>query len=338
VVEHIGDREPVCGWAGGFTPPASASLNWLYLLVLAPAFIFGACTSETEPQGLAAASGYSGKNRPPVIQRATIGPSPVQLNKPVAVQVEAEDPDRNPITFRHQWFVNGKRVEGETKPTLAPHLLKRGDLVSVEVVASDGQVESGTLRSDTVMVGNTPPEVTNVTIESTRADRTQFHAVVEGLDRDGDNISYEFKWRKNETVVLEGESATLDTASFARSDSVTVEVTPYDAGGPGSPKLSQPIELGNRAPLITSQPPGNLEKGIFSYQVQATDEDKDDLQYELSVSPPGMTIDPKTGMISWAVGPEAKGIHRVRVTVQDGHGGSARQDFELSLSAQKISS
>jgi hypothetical protein len=46
-----------------------------------------------------------------------------------------------------------------------------------------------------------------------------------------------------------------------------------------------------------------------------------------------MTIDPTTGMISWQVAPEVKGTHRVRIVVQDGHGGSASQDFDLTLAS-----
>jgi hypothetical protein len=249
------------------------------------------------------------------------------------VQIEAEDPDRSPLTFRHQWFINGARVEGETHPTLPPNALRRGDKVQVEVAASDGQVESKVYQTAMVAVGNTPPNVTKVTVEPTGSDRTQFRATVEGADIDNDDVHYAYRWRRNTTVVLEGEHSTLDTGKFARSDSITVEVTPHDAGGPGSPKLSDPIVLGNSAPLITSLPPAKYEKGVFSYPVQATDDDKDVLKYGLVTAPPGMKIDPATGVISWNIGPEAKGTYRVRVSVQDGQGGSASQDFEVAIAS-----
>jgi hypothetical protein len=255
------------------------------------------------------------------------------LNGPVSVQIEAEDPDRNPLTFRHQWFINGNRVEGETRPTLAPSFLKRGDHVSVTVVATDGRLESKPLQSSSAVVDNTPPEVTKIAVEPTGSDRTRFRAVVEGVDIDQDAVTYAFRWRRNTAVVLEGEQSTLDTGSFARGDSLTVEVTPHDASGAGKPRLSEPIALGNSAPTITSRPPSNFEKGAFSYSVQATDEDKDVLKYELATAPTGMTIDPTTGVITWQVGSDIKGKHRVRVAVQDGQGGSAYQDFEVTLAS-----
>ncbi len=300
--------------------------------------VFFGCSAESERPALPNASGTTGGNRPPFIQRATIVPTPIVLTGPVSVQIDAEDPDRNPLTFRHQWFINGTRVEGEAHPTLASSLLKRGDKVHVDIVASDGQSDSRVYQAAPVVVGNTPPGVISVKVEPAGADRTQFKATVESVDVDGDDIQLHYRWRRNTTVVTEGEQAIIDTRAFARGDSVTVEVTGRDAGGPGSPKLSDPIVLGNSAPSITSIPPAKYEKGVFSYQVQATDEDKDALKFELATAPAGMKIDSASGMISWSIGPDAKGSYRVRVVVQDGQGGSASQDFDIAIASTQTAS
>lgn len=311
---------------------------FLQICLISLIFLVG-CTSESGPSGAPAGGLLSSRgNHLPVIQQATIVPNPVTLSRPVSVQIEAEDPDRNPLKFRHQWFVNGKPVQGETQPTLAPSFLRRGDRVSATVVASDGQLESNPVQTAAVTVGNTPPEVTNVTIEPAGSDRSRVRAVVESVDVDQDPISYKYRWRRNATVVSEGEESTLDANTFARGDSVTVEVTAYDAGGAGKPKLSVPIALGNSAPMITSRPPNRFEQGVFSYPVQATDDDKDTLKYELTKAPTGMTIDPTTGVISWPVDSDVKGKHSVRVVVQDGQGGSAYQDFDVSLPSSQPAS
>lgn len=316
----------------GDKPQASNRGRLSLQACLLPLILLIGCTSESGPSGASAGgSDPSSGNHPPVIQRATVLPNPILLNGPVSVQIEAEDPDRNPLTFRHQWFINGNRVEGETRPTLAPSFLKRGDRVQAEVVASDGQVEGKPFQAAAVVVGNTPPEATKIAIEPTGSDRTRFHAVVESVDVDRDAVTYVFRWRRNTTIVLEGEQSTLDTGSFTRGDSLTVEVTPHDASGAGKPRLSEPIALGNNAPTITSQPPASFGKDMLSYAVQAVDEDKDTLKYQLESAPPGMTIDPATGVITWQVGSNVKGKYRVRVAVQDGQGGSAFQDFEISL-------
>lgn len=265
-----------------------------------------------------------------------IFPTPLILSGPVAVQIEADDTGRNPLTFHYQWFINERLVEGETHSTLSPTFLKLGDRVEVEIVASDGQISGKPYKTEPATVRNTPPEVEKVSIEPTGSDRSEMRAIAEGVDADHDAIHYVYRWRRNATLVVEGESAILDTGAFGRGDSITVEAIPHDAGGVGKAKLSEPIALGNNAPKITSHPPSKFEKGFFVYGVQAIDDDKDSLKYLLEAAPPGMIIDPTTGMISWQVAPDVSGTHRVRILVQDGHGGSAFQDFDLSTAASAI--
>ena len=309
-------------------PKSADPLRWSGIVLVA---LLAGCDSESNQSGVALGSGVSQSgNRPPVIRQAVVFPTPLILSGPIAVQIEADDAGRNPLTFRYQWFVNEHRVDGETHPTLSPALLKLGDKVVVEIIAADGQTSGKPYRTEPAIVGNTPPEVVKVSIESTGSDRSNMHALVEGVDVDQDAIHYAYRWWRNGTLVAGGDTATLDTGVFSRGDSITVEVIPRDAGGVGKSKLSEPVALGNNAPKITSHPPSKFDKGVFVYSVQAIDDDKDSLKYLLEAAPSGMTIDPASGMISWQIVSDVKGTHRVRILVQDGQGGSASQDFELS--------
>jgi Putative Ig domain len=309
-------------------PKGASSLRWSGILLVT---LLAGCDSESNQSGATPGSVFSQNgNPPPVIQQAVIVPTPLILSGPVAVQIEADNTGRNPLTFRYQWVINGYRVGGETHPTLSPTLLKFGDKVEVEIVPLDGQTQGKLYKTEPATVGNTPPEVIRVAIEPTGSDRGEMRALVEGLDVDQDAIHYVYRWRRNATLVLEGDNAILSTGAFSRDDSITVEVIPRDAGGVGKSKISEPIALGNNAPKITSHPPSKFEKGVFVYSVQAVDDDKDSLKYLLDTAPSGMTIDPATGVISWQVAPDVKGKQRVRILVQDGQGGSSFQDFDLS--------
>ena len=309
-------------------PKSATSLKWSGILLVT---IMAGCSSESNQSGAIPGSGVSQNgNPPPVIQQAAVFPTPLILSGPVAVQIEADNTGRNPLTFRYQWLINGYRVDGEIHPTLSPARLKLGDKVEVEIIAADGQTSGKPYRTEPAIVGNTPPEVVKVSIESTGSDRSTMHALAEGVDVDQDAIHYAYRWWRNGTLVAGGDTATLNTGAFSRDDSITVEVIPRDAGGAGKSKLSEPVALGNNAPKITSHPPSKFDKGVFVYNVQAIDDDKDSLKYLLEAAPSGMTIDPVTGMISWQVASDVKGTHRVRILVQDGQGGSAFQDFDLS--------
>jgi Putative Ig domain len=312
-------------------PKSATSLKWSGIVLVT---ILAGCSSESNQSGAIPGSGASQSgNPPPVIQQAAVFPTPLILSGPVAVQIEADNTGRNPLTFRYQWLINGYRVDGEIHPTLSPARLKLGDKVEVEIIAADGQTSGKPYRTEPAIVGNTPPEVVKVSIESTGSDRSTMHALAEGVDVDQDAIHYAYRWWRNGTLVAGGDTATLNTGAFSRDDSITVEVIPRDAGGAGKSKLSEPVALGNNAPKITSHPPSKFDKGVFVYNVQAIDDDKDSLKYLLEAAPSGMTIDPVTGMISWQVASDVKGTHRVRILVQDGQGGSAFQDFDLSPGA-----
>ena len=51
-----------------------------------------------------------------------------------------------------------------------------------------------------------------------------------------------------------------------------------------------------------------------------------------------MTIDKSSGQVIWKVMPGVPGTHRVKVTAEDGQGGIAWQEFELSIPSTAQSS
>ncbi len=111
-----------------------------------------------------------------------------------------------------------------------------------------------------------------------------------------------------------------------------LEVTPHDGSEPGQAAPSDPIEIVNSPPQITSTPPERFGGGRYIYQVAAIDKDGDPLTYSLAAAPAGMAIDPKTGRLEWKYGPEVRGDHTVRVTVSDGHEEEQTwQEFRLTF-------
>jgi hypothetical protein len=84
-------------------------------------------------------------------------------------------------------------------------------------------------------------------------------------------------------------------------------------------------------PTIVSAPrTGGVPSGLYTYQVIARDDDKDDeLKYQLLEQPSGMTIDSKSGLISWTPSSEQTGTHRVRLQVTDTIGHYALQSYRI---------
>jgi len=86
----------------------------------------------------------------------------------------------------------------------------------------------------------------------------------------------------------------------------------------------------NHSPVIDSSPPTMAAVGeSYEYDVEASDIDGDTLLYTLTTSPGGMDINTSTGLISWI--PASSGDFPAEVDVSDGKGGSARQDWVISV-------
>ena len=248
----------------------------------------------------------------------------------LSVFVEAEDLDRNTLTFKHRWFVNDNLM---TKtPTLLAGSLKQGDRVAVEIVASDGTVESSPVRTQPSVVVNAPPRITQVHIEPTTgfADRS-VRAEVEAVDADQDAIRYHFKWWHDGTLLQEGESDIMRTSALSPGDTLIAEVIPYDAERQGHPFKSGPFIIGNSPPEITSSPSNAVSMGRYEYNVRAADPEGKPVLFRLETAPPGMVINRLTGELEWEPSPQMKGTYGVKVVVEDSDGGSSFQEFMLVL-------
>ena len=187
--------------------------------------------------------------------------------------------------------------------------------------------------STPVPIINTAPILSSLSVDFDHAAQGRhLLAHVEAVDPDQDPVTLSYKWRKNETIVKEGEDNTLSVSGLTPRDVVEVEVTASDGNSDGSATLSGRFTMSNSSPTITSKPSVSTSGDVYDYQVQASDPDGDPVTYALEEGPPGMSISEQTGHIHWNVTPEAKGNYRIKVVAQDNKGGYAAQDFELSIS------
>lgn len=274
----------------------------------------------------------SGSNRPPVIAAAKFMSDPISLVGPVALQIDAEDPEREAVTLQFKWYVDNALLPDQTGATLPAELLRRGQAVMAEITPADGTQKGQPYRTKVVVVGNTPPKVTAVSLLPQAAQPgVKLEAQVEANDPDHDRVDLIYKWFRNDAVVKEGEEPLLDTSGFAVSDRVAVEVTAHDPAASGGSLRSDSLILGNSPPKIVSAPPASVAPDRFEYPVRAVDSDGDRLSYQLEAAPPGMTIGEESGQIAWQIPSGQHGTFHVKVVAKDGRGGIASQEFDLSL-------
>ncbi|MEM1039278.1 MAG: Ig domain-containing protein, partial [Pseudomonadota bacterium] len=98
----------------------------------------------------------------------------------------------------------------------------------------------------------------------------------------------------------------------------------------------------NPPPVILADIPDrkSIDGAPFTADIKGFFDDPDDdvLSYDAQGLPPGLTIDPVTGIISGAIagdastgGPNGDGIYIVTVTADDGQGGTVSQEFEFEV-------
>jgi hypothetical protein len=281
------------------------------------------------------ASPAIGSNGAPAITSAHILNSPLSLSSPVTVRIEAEDPEREAVSFSYQWYADGTALAGQTRPTLAPEGLRRGQTVSVEIIPHDGAQTGKAYRTTAVVVGNTPPKVSGVTVTPQPiVIGENVEAQADVSDPDHDRIDVSYRWFKNDVLIKEGDEPFLTTSGLMPNEQIAVEVTARDPSATGNSVRSDPLTVGNRPPKILSIPPASNGNNPYQYTVKALDLDGDRVAFQLEGAPSGMTIDQQSGHILWSVQADQSGTFHIRVIAQDGRGGLAYQEFDLTLSVQ----
>ena len=88
----------------------------------------------------------------------------------------------------------------------------------------------------------------------------------------------------------------------------------------------------NKPPVINSIPAITAKVGMeYTYSVDATDPNGDDLIYSLLAYPNGMTINSSTGLITWIPTESQVRQYEIEIEVSDGEL-SVTQDFTVTVS------
>ncbi|MHB8482949.1 MAG: putative Ig domain-containing protein [Nitrospiria bacterium] len=299
---------------------------WVFTILL-----FVACTQSAQsPPAFSLPSPPAGH---PVVL-PSIGSSPLKLSLTpfpplsesdmTAVLSGGENPSQK-ITY--EWERNGVIIPYESSATLSKNQFKRGDTLKVSILLNGGNDK---WTSDQVVVQNSPPKMTKAGIEPAKpTKRDILKVIVESTDADGDPVTYIYRWFKEDGTVM-GSDATLPAGLFAKGEKVNVEVIPSDGQAKGQAMTANTVIV-NAVPEITSSPPP-LSGKEYLYQVKAEDPDKDPVTFSLLKAPPGMLINPETGLLKWALSDKDVGTFPIKIKVSDPNGAEIIQTFDLSIS------
>ena len=156
-------------------------------------------------------------NVAPVIRSFVFLTSNPTTKDSIRVEVVAFDPENERIRYQYMWKVNGKEIKTEGRANFPSHRHKKGDVVRVDVVASDGTNESAS-SSLSVVIGNSPPTWTEDSRSISQIDGHQ----VEAQDLDKEPLLYSLEGAP------EGMSIDEKSGILSYVGSTSAKKGPYD--------------------------------------------------------------------------------------------------------------
>ncbi|MGH7273273.1 MAG: Ig domain-containing protein [Nitrospiria bacterium] len=228
--------------------------------------------------------------------------------------------------------VQGEKVNpGQDQPSHSA-TVKEEPQPQPEIVTSLSEEENEVTEAANP-VKNSPPSVLSVALNPPDRiyRRVDITAIPNGVDPDGDQVSFQYQWVINGEASPTENSAVLRGDLYKRGDKVSVKVTPFDGEGPGEIYKPLPIIIPNAPPRFTSSPPMEFKSFTYTYQAAAEDVDGDTITFSLASAPAGMTIEPETGRIDWKISRGDTGDHTIEVVAEDGFGGKVFQKYTLSI-------
>jgi len=274
-------------------------------------------------------------NAPPVVESVHVEPQEPVPGDTLTATAVAVDPDGDPLRLFYSWSVNGQVMDVGSSAAFKPGKLGSGDRIMVEVVASDGRNESEPLRVS-VGAGNRAPFIRSAAVDP--ADDAKpgdtLRALVDAEDPDGDPLRLEYTWLVNGSS--RGNAESFETKGLRRGDEVQVKVVVGDGRERSPAVTSEVVELANRPPVFAGVPAREEAGGVYFYKLEARDPDGDrSLRYRLSEGPPGMSIDPLSGVVRWQPETTHAGVHPVEVVVRDRLGAETLLRWSLTVSVEQ---
>ncbi|MEK6227095.1 MAG: hypothetical protein AABM40_12495 [Chloroflexota bacterium] len=162
-------------------------------------------------------------------------------NAVVSATATASDADNDPLSYRFVWKVNGVVRQITPGPAASDSFDlgvmgngDHGDVVVVELVASDGTLDSAVATANATVVNSAPTVAVSLST-TTPTTKTVLVATVVGQDPDSDGLTYVYTWKLNGVVKRTvTTTATTDRYDISlkgngkKGDVVTVTVTATD--------------------------------------------------------------------------------------------------------------
>jgi len=270
-----------------------------------------------------------------------VSPTTAPVEAPYTIKLSPTSPLRSdqitvelhgissPEKLRYQWVVNDSEIAKANSPVFQSDSVRRGDRIKVRLSVEG---ENKTYTSDEVIIKNTPPQIQSAKLipqNPKKGDELRIEART--FDADNDPVNFSYEWFINEKPSGKTSEAIAINELIKTGDKVSVKITPRDGEAEGIPVTLSSF-IANSPPNVSPNIAASFNGLVYTSKVIADDPEGNPLTYTLKAGPKGMTIDSKSGVITWEVKPEDKGEHNIILSVTDGHGGETIVPFTARIS------
>lgn len=252
-----------------------------------------------------------------------------------AYEVMASDENGDPLTYSLPTAPPGMVISPDGLIEWGPAFADIG-VQNVVIRVADGQ--GGSVDQPyAITVADTPPNHIPDIISTPRQTAVvgqQYIYQPTAVDADGDPLHFSLPSFVSDMQIDPATGRITWTPTAASIGTGLITVAANDPSGAACLQtFSLTVRDVNRVPAITSLPATRAAVGqTYRYDVRVTDADNDPITFSLVSGPTGMTID-SHGRITWPTTAGDVGAHHVRITADDGQGGTANQEFDVTVGA-----
>jgi len=166
------------------------------------------------------------KAAPPEILSLKLEPSLIFPGTRVKALAEASESQGNQTTLEFRWENNGEPLAGEIMDELDTSGLRKGDVITVLVTPSSGELQGEGKRSQPVVILNRPPEITSLPTPAVKDG--VFTYAVTASDPDGDTLNFSLE-NPPQGMKIDADTGMIDWAVPAGfHDKVQVQIVVSD--------------------------------------------------------------------------------------------------------------
>ena len=273
------------------------------------------CSSISNEQAFTWTVGNT--NRPPSFDGSLPGSQCTQEQSSVSLQLVAQDPDGQPLEYSVSGLPPGLSLDESTGLISGTPDVGSSGSYTVTVSVSDGVVSAS--QTFTWSVSGNPVLLNPGSQASQEGDIVSLQ--LNGSEPDG---SFTFSALNLPQALSVDETTGLISGNIiytaAGSYSVTVAVTDCSSFSTEQ-AFTWTVEDGNRPPYLYGpwlwQRSSNEGEGA-NFWVYGADPEGQEIVFSATGLPPGISINPSTGLVSGSIGDAAAGTYAVTVMVSDG--------------------